>query len=91
MCFVQKILKNFHESNIFQVSEIFPWGFCVYFSTAAFDTDIFQCAIFHQKEDHLIFYLVIMDESKKENMFNEHNTLHCFNLKNSTWIRQIRL
>ena len=45
-------LEKFNESNIFQVSEIFP-GFWVCFTAAAFDTDTFQHAILDQNEGQI--------------------------------------
>ena len=39
MYFVQEKLEKFNDSNIFQVSEIFPG--VLSFGTAAFDTDTF--------------------------------------------------
>ena len=53
---MQKNSRN--ESDIFQVSEIFP-GFLVCFGTDAFDTDIFQRAVLYQKEGYLILYPLI--------------------------------
>ena len=54
------VMPCFHinESNIFQVSEIFP-GVLSVFCTAAFDTDTFQRAFLYQNEGHLILYPVI--------------------------------
>ena len=52
-------LEKFSESNIFQVSEIFPRGFWMCFTAAAFDTDTFQHAILNQNEGQIILYLVI--------------------------------
>ena len=52
-------LKKFNESNIFQVSEIFPGVLSIFFRTAAFNTDIFQGAILYQNEGQLALYPVI--------------------------------
>ena len=50
-------LEKFNESDIFQVSEIFPRVLSLF--TDAFDIDAFQRAILYQKEGYLVIYLEI--------------------------------
>ena len=55
----KKKLAKFNESEIFQVSEIFP-GVLSVFWCRCFDTDTFQRAILYQKEGYHIFYIIVI-------------------------------